>query len=124
VSPTAELELQPADRAPAEARAFIRDIAARRHLPSELVGDVLLAASELVTNAVEHVRQPLRLRILVDPSKIRIEVHDPDPRAPAMRTGGPEELGGRGLRLVDAVADRWGVTRAHDGKVVFAEFRC
>ncbi|WP_046509245.1 ATP-binding protein, partial [Streptomyces odonnellii] len=52
---------------------------------------------------------------------LRIEVHDGSPVRPQPRTPDPEALDGRGLLLVDALADEWGVAdRAGPGKMIWA----
>jgi anti-sigma regulatory factor (Ser/Thr protein kinase) len=85
--------------------------------------DVWLATSELVTNVVVHTEDGGELRAW-DPRPdvpLRIEVEDPDPGVPAIPSE-PPGIGGRGLGIVDAVADDWGVEPRDDGKVVWAEF--
>ncbi|MEE1753328.1 ATP-binding protein [Streptomyces sp. SP18CS02] len=83
-----------------------------------------LALTELVANVVRHVPgRRCRTCILLRPGGVRVEVADGSPRLPA--PAAPDELapGGRGLLLVDAVTDRWGV-RPHpggDGKTVWFE---
>jgi hypothetical protein len=53
---------------------------------------------------------------------LRIEVHDPDTRAlPTLRDASTESEEGRGMALVDAVADRWGVLLRPDRKVTWCE---
>ncbi|MFF9570870.1 ATP-binding protein [Streptomyces sp. NPDC014685] len=91
--------------------------------------DVLLCVSELVTNAVLHGVPPgrgLRVHLYWEQAGgvLRIEVHDSGdgevrPRDPG---AAPDEEGGRGLLLVAALADRWGVGERNPGKVVWCEF--
>jgi anti-sigma regulatory factor (Ser/Thr protein kinase) len=111
----------PGDHAAArEARRFLLD-----HLPEDPAEDdvdrVLLCASEIVSNAIEHGRPPRRLDLTVTGRDVRVEVHDGDPNQPAPRTVGPLSLRGRGLQIVETAADRWGVARAGTGKVVWFE---
>ncbi|MGA5701965.1 ATP-binding protein [Peterkaempfera bronchialis] len=73
-----------------------------------------LLLCELVTNAIVYacVRGPWCVRVVWwrSGSALRVEVHDPDAASPAlMRRARAEETGGRGLYLVDAFADDWGV---------------
>ncbi|GAA4921622.1 ATP-binding protein [Streptomyces coeruleoprunus] len=82
-----------------------------------------LALTELATNVVRHV--PGRWAgtiILRGQGVLRVEVSDRDerPALPARPYDGLSE-GGRGLLLVEAVTDRWGVTRLPDGKTVWFE---
>ncbi|MCP2253189.1 Histidine kinase-like ATPase domain-containing protein [Prauserella aidingensis] len=88
--------------------------------------NVLLLVTELASNAVVHGRPPCRLRVRTGAGRLRIEVSDADPRRPEVLHPGPEVDHGRGLLLVAALADDWGVDRARrpagqDGKVVWAE---
>ncbi|MEV5600071.1 ATP-binding protein [Streptomyces sp. NPDC052299] len=88
-------------------------------------GEVALLVSELATNALIHgsLRGRLfRVHLTVTGGAIRIEVSDPrGERLPGLREAGQDECYGRGLVLVDAVADRWGVEPRTVGKTVFAE---
>ncbi|MEV5515846.1 ATP-binding protein [Streptomyces flaveolus] len=92
---------------------------------------VTLVVAELAANAVLHGRVPGRdfeLRLTYDRTAglVRVEVSDTHPGHPEIlqSTGRPsaDAGGGRGLLLVEAVADRWGVTgRSGPGKTVWAE---
>ncbi len=87
---------------------------------------VELAATELLANVVRHVpdrRCTLVLRRAEAGPGVRVEVSDGCPRLPVMaaRVRADAE-GGRGLILVDAVTDRWGVVPgAGGGKTVWFE---
>ena len=90
---------------------------------------VLLVASELATNAVEHARSAFRISAVAERERgvliIRIEVMDADPRHPRKLPQHTDDVGGRGLRLIDAVSQRWGVQNiSTGGKIVFAELLC
>ena len=84
-----------------------------------------LAASELVTNAVTHTGTPPRLVLSHEPATgaVRVCVSDGSTRHPAVRDADPDALGGRGLAIVEAVAESWGVADRGDGKVVWARLR-
>ncbi|WP_106433078.1 ATP-binding protein [Streptantibioticus cattleyicolor] len=86
---------------------------------------VLLVVSELVTNAVEHARPPLSLRLIRDPDtgQVRVEVAD---GGPARRQGDWAASGmpaehGRGLRIIDEVAAAHGERRADHHAVHWAD---
>jgi anti-sigma regulatory factor (Ser/Thr protein kinase) len=98
-------------------------------LPGELCADAVLLVSELATNAVRHT---LSARILcgiglVTDGLLRLEVHDHDhtggdlPRCEP----GPDDEGGRGLLLVESLADAWGVDRSRltGGNAVWANLK-
>lgn len=80
-----------------------------------------LVVSELVTNAVVHAGTPIGVRVTAEPTAVRVEVQDGSHRMP-VRRGWTETAGtGRGLRIVDEHADRWGADPTDDGKVVWFE---
>jgi anti-sigma regulatory factor (Ser/Thr protein kinase) len=83
-----------------------------------------LCVSELVANVITHVGSgtPATLRVSMNGTRLRIEVHDPDTRAlPTLVDAGSDSESGRGMALVDAVADRWGVLLRSDRKVTWCE---
>lgn len=77
-------------------------------LGSERREDAALMVSELVTNALVHGIGTITLRIDVEPAALRVEVSDEGNVALAPSPT-PGAHGGRGLRIVDQVADDWGV---------------
>jgi anti-sigma regulatory factor (Ser/Thr protein kinase) len=112
--------LEPALRAPAIARALLRETLAAWG-GSPLLDDALVVADELVANAVLHAGTEMELHLTLLGGSLGIAVADRSPRRPALgRPGGGAESG-RGLLLVDALADAWQVLPRHDGgKVVRA----
>jgi hypothetical protein len=97
-----------------------------------LAETVILLVSELVTNAVVHTGCPAVLRLVLPAEgpgdtaagampPVRLEVADADCRAPVPRCSEEDETGGRGLALVDGLADRWGWTREGAGKRIWCE---
>ncbi|MDX3524436.1 ATP-binding protein [Streptomyces scabiei] len=90
----------------------------------EVGDDAQLCVSELVSNVITHVGPgtPVTLAVSMSGTCLRIEVHDPDTRAlPTLVAAAPDSEGGRGMALVDALADRWGVQLRHDRKVTWCE---
>ncbi|MEU6371354.1 ATP-binding protein [Streptomyces sp. NPDC046931] len=90
---------------------------------TERSGDVLLCVSELATNALLHGVPPgrhFRVFLRYDGAVLRVEVHDSGPGVPHIAEEAGE--GGRGLLLVAALADKWGVGERELGKVVWCEF--
>ncbi|MEU2423019.1 ATP-binding protein [Streptomyces sp. NPDC007851] len=88
--------------------------------------DMSLCVSELATNALLHGVPPGRgflLRLRYDGEAVRVEVHDSGQGLP-LTTGQADDAdeGGRGLLLVGALADKWGVAERALGKLVWAEF--
>ncbi|MFF9004046.1 ATP-binding protein [Streptomyces achromogenes] len=89
--------------------------------------DLSLCVSELATNALLHGVPRGRgflLRLRYDGELVRAEVHDSGPGIPRVpdEPGGPESEGGRGLLLVAALSDKWGVGERTPGKIVWCEF--
>ncbi|MFC7891653.1 SpoIIE family protein phosphatase [Streptomyces sp. NPDC057381] len=80
-----------------------------------------LMAGELVTNAVRHAHaRPVELR-LVRADTLLCEVVDDDHDLPALRSAGPTDEAGRGLRVVSTLAREWGASRTKTGKTVWFE---
>ncbi|MFI2508652.1 ATP-binding protein [Streptomyces sp. NPDC018972] len=85
--------------------------------------DVRLCVSELATNALLHGVPPGREFSLVltgDGPLVRVEVRDSGGGGPRVRDVEADDCGGRGLHLVMALADDFGVTPHHPGKTVWA----
>ncbi|MFD4977694.1 ATP-binding protein [Streptomyces sp. NPDC058424] len=95
---------------------------------TEAHDSVVLVVAELAANAVLHGRVPgrdfaLALSFEEGRDVVRIEVTDTHPALPARMAPGPDESGGRGLVLVDALAVDWGLRdRLGPGKTVWAEY--
>jgi anti-sigma regulatory factor (Ser/Thr protein kinase) len=81
---------------------------------------VALLTSELVTNALRHGQPPVRLHAERADSTVTVSVEDASGSAPVAVTGGAwDDSGGRGLHLVESLADCWGVARNGSGKRVW-----
>lgn len=87
-----------------------------------LLIDVLLAASELMSNALEHTNGAGDIRARWRGDTVRVDVGDADGVTELTASmPGPLSDHGRGLAIVDAVADRWGTDRRRSGKIVWFE---
>ncbi|ESP99469.1 ATP-binding protein [Streptomyces sp. CHA1] len=92
-----------------------------------LADTLILIVSELVTNAVVHTGSPAVLRIQLPaapgcpPGTVRVEVADASAQPPLQRHADREETNGRGLELVDGLADRWGWQPEGEGKRIWCE---
>jgi anti-sigma regulatory factor (Ser/Thr protein kinase) len=95
-------------------------------LDDETCEGLELVVSELVTNAVrysEGERITVGLVLDVSAKLLTVEACDASRQAPTERSAGAEDEGGRGLLLVDAVAERHGWEPTAEGKRVWAELR-
>lgn len=102
-------------------RAMARTLRALR-MSEDLVEDVLLVTSELITNAVEHGAGPTRLELDQGGDRLVVRVQDGGGGVPVLRAPVPKEAHGRGLLLVNALASDWGCVEQDQGKYVWAEF--
>ncbi|MFF4182452.1 SpoIIE family protein phosphatase [Streptomyces sp. NPDC001691] len=101
-------------------RAAVRAWGAR-----ERSDEIELAADELITNALMHTDGGaiVTIRVLTGPERrLRIEVEDRSSALPRRREAGSSGVSGRGLMLVDRLADVWGVEPRGSGKCVWCEF--
>ncbi|WP_445515271.1 ATP-binding protein [Streptomyces sp. NEAU-174] len=102
----------------------------------ELLDEVALVVSELVTNALRHAlsgtaatgepERPVRLHLMRGPSRLVCAVRDPSEVGPVAGEAGCGEESGRGLHLVESFTDGWGwqpLAGTLRGKIVWAVFR-
>jgi anti-sigma regulatory factor (Ser/Thr protein kinase) len=119
VTPPAELTLAVDERAPGEARKFLREASCRTH-HARVMDEAELLVSELVTNAVVHGAPPLTVSVECDGTGLRVAVTDGSDRSPVPREADADAESGRGIFLVDVISERWGVApNRGDGKVVW-----
>ncbi|MFH9991045.1 SpoIIE family protein phosphatase [Streptomyces luteogriseus] len=79
-----------------------------------------LILSELITNAIRHGADPIRVRLLYGRTLI-CEVSDASNTAPHLRRAASTDEGGRGLFLVAQLSQSWGTRYLPEGKVIWAE---
>jgi anti-sigma regulatory factor (Ser/Thr protein kinase) len=120
--PRIELELEAGPGAAHEARAAVSALDGRAR--PEVLDDVRLLLSEIVTNAVRHSGSPsgstIGLAVSVSGGAVRAEVTDHGRGfAPSPRSAPWTQAGGWGLHLVDRLATRWGVDRGPRPRVWF-----
>jgi anti-sigma regulatory factor (Ser/Thr protein kinase) len=106
---------------------------ARRTLPEiltrtprrDLYEDMDLVFTELISNAVRHGGGLREAQLSNTGEHLRLVAADDDPRSPAVRALRVDQPNGRGMHLIEAIADRWGVYRHHAeiGKRVWADLR-
>jgi serine phosphatase RsbU (regulator of sigma subunit)/anti-sigma regulatory factor (Ser/Thr protein kinase) len=87
--------------------------------------EIELAADEMITNALMHTDGGaiVTIRVLSGPERrLRVEVEDRSSALPRRRDAGESGVSGRGLMLVDRLAEAWGVESRGSGKCVWCEF--
>jgi anti-sigma regulatory factor (Ser/Thr protein kinase) len=116
------MSLAPKPTAASVARRFVGDLLRRWEIAGPLDTAILLT-SETVTNAALHAATGITLTVAVAEGTLEVGVADHDPRRPRPRRGGETYLrfteSGRGLQIVDALADEWGVQELSTGKQVW-----
>ncbi len=110
--------LPPTDYSPARGRRFVRDVLLSCALP-ELVDTAVLLASELITNAVLHGRSEVELTVEITRAGVKVSAADLNSRMPVMQSTDSLALDGRGIAIVNLLANQWGVTATEEGKVVW-----
>lgn len=105
------------------ARRWVRHTLGRWGL-GDFVDAAAQIASELTANAIKHADpdSSVVLLLMFAAGTLRLEVRDRDRQnLPLLRSPTPIDIDGRGLIIVEAIADRWGVRVTSSGKAVWSE---
>ncbi|MEU9992050.1 ATP-binding protein [Streptomyces sp. NPDC048045] len=115
----------PLEREPTSVRRARRLVTAQlgEWALEDLVDTAELLVSELVTNALRHTRGPLRLNLRLLHSQLLCEVEDTEPACPSRNAVDADAESGRGIELLDLLADAWGGTRTATGKTMWFELQ-
>lgn len=118
----AVIDLAPTVAAPAAARKLVAAALPGWGLAA-LVADAEQVVSELVTNAIRHAPGPAsyRLELAAHADRLRIYVADDSPARPIVAQRRSHLGHGRGLWIVQALADGWGSEEHDGGKRVWAD---
>ena len=114
--------LQVDGRPLSDVRAWLRELVARHGWPPPLERTLLLLATELAANALDHGPDggEVVLTVQREGDLLRVAVDDDSAAPPVVRTPPPEAGNGRGMLLVQHLAAAWGTeARSHGGKVVW-----
>ena len=118
----ARLQLHDERHMPRDARRLVREAVGSRL--AHLADDASTVVTELATNALLHGSLPAELVVRLLPGEtVRLEVFDSSSALPVRARQDQSAMTGRGLALVHALTERWGVQRMDRGKVVWAELR-
>ena len=120
MEPVGEWSLPPDSTAPRVARDLVQAALVSWRAPE----DVVLVASELVTNAVQHGSPPIALSLGAAGSIARVSVrnaHGENSTRPRVVAPEPDEPDGRGLAIVAALSTAWGWESEGDSMTVWAE---
>ncbi|GIJ66400.1 SpoIIE family protein phosphatase [Virgisporangium ochraceum] len=119
-APIVRRTLLPAElRSPGAARSVVRAVATEGDL-TEVIDEALLLTTELVTNAVVHAATPVTVEVISDAAGLTVTVLDElaGPLVP-LTSQLPDDERGRGLILVEGLAQRWGTVHHGTGKGVW-----
>lgn len=105
------------------ARQFMRRSLDALDIPEPPLENAVLLGNELVTNAVKHAKTRFEVRLSASRTHVRVEVRDSDTSNAEPRAAAFDDTSGRGLSMVDRVADSWGIDQQSTGKAVWAELR-
>ncbi|MFC4530696.1 ATP-binding protein [Sphaerisporangium dianthi] len=105
-------------------RAMVREVLATWALAT-IADDVILAVAELLANAMTYGKPPVRLSLWLSAEDLCVRVTDHGPELPRRLDLDIEAVHGRGLTIIDALADDAGVTLLPDGqgKTVWCRWR-
>lgn len=122
---TGEVRLPARPESAATARRLTRlQLQTRWLLPPQFTDDAVQLVSELVANAVQHAgAHSLGLRIRRRRGWLRVEVRDPSRALPCLLPARDGDVSGRGLFVVNHIADRWGVDLLPYGKATWFEMK-
>jgi anti-sigma regulatory factor (Ser/Thr protein kinase) len=115
-----EVLLPPVPQSARRARRHVTALLEALGLPA-LADTAALLVSEVVTNVLLHARSEASLRVCARPGALRVEVCDSSALPVQRRLRAAEAATGRGLVLLDALAERWGTETRRGGKVVWFE---
>jgi anti-sigma regulatory factor (Ser/Thr protein kinase) len=118
--PALDRTIECSQRAPSDARRAVAELGPT--VEAGVVRDLQLLVSELVTNSVRHSgsRDPIRLRVWTRPTGLKVEIADGGFGFEATHGGSADDAeGGRGLMILEALAERWGVSRDARARIWF-----
>jgi anti-anti-sigma regulatory factor len=119
--PRIRVRLRPVPDACRQVRNLVGQACAAWHR-ADLTATASLIATELVANVVRHAHTTMEFTVGLQGGRLSMTVRDGSRRMPKPADSGPQDAGGRGLRLVRDLTEAWGVLAIPDGKVVWTRF--
>jgi len=107
--------------APHAARRLLADQLRAWQLSEPVRAEVAMVVTELVTNAVQHATGHAQLALHYDGVVVAVQVRDHSTAHPQLQPPEPSALHGRGLQIVNELADRWDYVIHPNGKTVWAD---
>lgn len=118
------VDLPLSSQAAASARRTVREVLRAWAVTDEdCIHEVCLIVTELVTNAVRHGGTRLRLELALDGAMFTVAAADGSAVVPQPRSCTDDDESGRGLAIIEALAESWGVDERAGGKRVWARLR-
>jgi anti-sigma regulatory factor (Ser/Thr protein kinase) len=119
----ARFDLVPAVESARAGRRAVSAVLTGWGLPAYAIDDAVLIVSELVTNAVLHAREEasLELEIGYGEQWLRLSLADGSAVRPLARQAARGDESGRGMAIINALSDRWGVEDHRGGKRIWFE---
>jgi len=118
----AALHLAPEASSLGEGRRFVGRTLREWQVEEARIEPVQLVATELLANAILHARSAPVLSLGAEGPDLVLRVADESPEPPVAQKVTADAAGGRGLLMVEALCDRWGVDPSPSGKVVWVTF--
>lgn len=119
-SAACRIELDADRQSARRAREFVQETLYRwGH--SRLEDEVSLAVTELVTNALIHAGSSTTVTLVDLGDGVQLRVRDDQPFPPQLQDASVDDTHGRGMMLIEALGDRWGVVPTPPGKTVWLD---
>lgn len=117
------LELRPHPAAPSAARRWVMDQIRGLDVPADSTQVLSLLVSEMVTNAVIHARTAITVGVTPLDGAVLVTVSDRNLVEPEQQPYSSSRPSGRGIALIEALAEEWGVVSDDFGKTVWCTVR-
>ena len=114
-----ERRFPPEPQSAPEARHFVLETGGSNDADENL--RLATIVSEVVTNAILHAGTAFTVKVAHGEGSIRVEVTDDSGALPVKRSYGSSAATGRGLHIIEAMSDKWGVSMQDTGKTVWFE---